>query len=101
MRKAMGALFAIAVVIFGASIMAQQQPAPAPTGPIPAGLPDWAYTAATGGVAAASHGAPGRRQCGGFNSGDHEDVHTRTASGRKRNDGLVSRGSARDVARDR
>jgi cytochrome c553 len=44
MRKAMGALFAIAVVIFGASIMAQQQPAPAPTGPIPAGLPDWAYT---------------------------------------------------------
>src|SRR5688572_7377490 len=46
MAKAVGALIAIAVVIFGASIMAQQQaaPAPAPTGPIPAGLPEWAYT---------------------------------------------------------
>jgi cytochrome c553 len=44
MMKAVGAPIAIAVVIFGASIMAQQQAAPAPTGPIPSGLPDWAYT---------------------------------------------------------
>ena len=44
MGKAVGAPIAIAVVIFGASIIAQQQAAPAPTGPIPAGLPEWAYT---------------------------------------------------------
>jgi len=44
MNKAVGALVASAVVILGASMMAQQQAAPAPTGPIPAGLPDWAYT---------------------------------------------------------
>jgi cytochrome c553 len=37
------ALIAIALVIFGASVIAQQT-APAPTAPIPAGLPDWAYT---------------------------------------------------------
>ena len=43
MRKAVGAPVAIAVVILAASIVAQQ-PAPAPTGPIPAGLPEWAYT---------------------------------------------------------
>src|SRR3990170_8332439 len=44
MRKATGALGAIAVVILGASMMAQQPAAPAPAAPIPAGLPDWAYT---------------------------------------------------------
>ena len=44
MRKAVGASIAIAVVILGASIAAQQPAAPAPTGPIPPGLPDWAYT---------------------------------------------------------
>src|SRR5262245_63023297 len=44
MGKAVGAPIAIAIVILGTSIMAQQQAAPAPTGPIPAGLPDWAYT---------------------------------------------------------
>src|SRR5688572_1494928 len=43
MRKAAGASGAIAVVILGASIVAQQA-APAPAAPIPAGLPDWAYT---------------------------------------------------------
>jgi cytochrome c553 len=43
MGKVLGAPIAIAVVILGASIMAQQPAAPAPTGPIPAGLPDWAY----------------------------------------------------------
>ena len=42
MRKAVG--IAIAVVILGASIVAQQPAAPAPTGPVPPGLPDWAYT---------------------------------------------------------
>jgi cytochrome c553 len=44
MRRTAGALFAVALVIFGAAVIAQQQAAPAPTGPIPAGLPEWAYT---------------------------------------------------------
>ncbi len=44
MNKAVGALVAMAVVILGASMVAQQQAAPAPSAPIPAGLPDWAYT---------------------------------------------------------
>jgi len=44
MNKAVGAFVASTVVILGASMMAQQPAAPAPTGPIPAGLPDWAYT---------------------------------------------------------
>jgi cytochrome c553 len=44
MRKGAGALGAIAVVILGASIVAQQQAAPAPAAPVPAGLPEWAYT---------------------------------------------------------
>src|SRR5262245_34178316 len=44
MRRAV-VLGAITAVIFGASILAQQPaPAPAPAAPIPAGLPDWAYT---------------------------------------------------------
>jgi cytochrome c553 len=42
MSRTLGALFAIALVVLGASVVAQQQAA-APTGPIPAGLPDWAY----------------------------------------------------------
>jgi cytochrome c553 len=49
MRKVAGAFGAIAVVILGASMLAQQQAAPAPAAtapasPVPAGLPDWAYT---------------------------------------------------------
>ena len=36
-----GALIAIASVVLGASVVAQQQ---APAAPIPAGLPEWAYT---------------------------------------------------------
>ena len=46
MSRIQRALIAIALVIFGASVVAQQAaPAPAaPIGPIPAGLPDWAYT---------------------------------------------------------
>ena len=44
MRKAAGAPIALAIVILGAAIVAQQQPAPGPAAPIPAGLPDWAYT---------------------------------------------------------
>ena len=44
MNKAVGALVAIAIVILGASMVAQQPAAPAPSAPIPAGLPDWAYT---------------------------------------------------------
>jgi cytochrome c553 len=40
----MRALIAIALVVFGASVVAQQNVPPAPVGPIPAGLPDWAYT---------------------------------------------------------
>jgi cytochrome c553 len=44
MRKVAGASGAIAVVILGASIVGQQQAVPAPAAPIPAGLPEWAYT---------------------------------------------------------
>ena len=44
MNKAVCALVAIAIVILGASMVAQQPAAPAPSAPIPAGLPDWAYT---------------------------------------------------------
>ena len=43
MRKRVGGLVAIAGVILWASVMAQQN-APAPTGPVPPGLPEWAYT---------------------------------------------------------
>src|SRR5687767_13363553 len=42
MKKAVSALVAIAIVILGASMVAQQPPAP--SAPIPAGLPEWAYT---------------------------------------------------------
>src|SRR5262245_2518325 len=44
MNKTQGALIAIASVVFGASVVLAQQNAPAPTAPVPAGLPDWAYT---------------------------------------------------------
>jgi cytochrome c553 len=44
MRRVVGASGAIAIVILGASIVAQQQAAPAPAAAIPAGLPEWAYT---------------------------------------------------------
>ena len=44
MHKVAVAIGAISVVILGASIVAQQQAAPTPAAPIPAGLPDWAYT---------------------------------------------------------
>ena len=42
MNRTLGALLAVALVILGASAVAQQQNAPA--APVPAGLPDWAYT---------------------------------------------------------
>lgn len=44
MNKAERALVAVSVVLVGASVLAQQPTAPAPGAPIPAGLPDWAYT---------------------------------------------------------
>jgi cytochrome c553 len=44
MSRTQGALVAIASVVLGASVVVAQQNAPAPTAPIPAGLPDWAYT---------------------------------------------------------
>jgi cytochrome c553 len=44
MSRTQGALIAIASLVLGASIGIAQQNAPAPTAPIPAGLPDWAYT---------------------------------------------------------
>lgn len=44
MRKVAGALGAIGIEVLGASMVAQQQTAPAPAVPIPAGLPDLAYT---------------------------------------------------------
>jgi cytochrome c553 len=43
MSRTRRALIAIALVIFGASLVAQQN-APAPAAPIPAGVPEWAYT---------------------------------------------------------
>ena len=43
MGKTVGGLVAIAGVILCASVLAQQN-APAPAGPVPPGLPDWAYT---------------------------------------------------------
>ncbi len=101
MTKAVGAPIAIAVVIFGASIMRAAgrscSDRPHSSRPPRVGV----YTAASGRVAAAALGAPGRRRCGGLDSGDHEDVHARAASGCKGNDGLVSRGSSRDSARRR
>ena len=42
MGRTSGGLIAVAVVILGAAVMAQNPPAPA--GPVPPGLPDWAYT---------------------------------------------------------
>jgi cytochrome c553 len=44
MSRTQGALIAIASVVLGAAVAAQQNAPAAPTGPIPAGLPDWAYT---------------------------------------------------------
>ena len=44
MSRTQGVLVAIAAVVLGASVVVAQQNAPAPTGPVPAGLPDWAYT---------------------------------------------------------
>ena len=44
MNKAVRVLVAVTAVFVGASVLAQQPAAPAPSGPIPAGLPDWAYT---------------------------------------------------------
>ena len=43
MGRIQRALIAIALVVFGASVVAQQ-PAPAPAAPVPPGIPDWAYT---------------------------------------------------------
>ena len=44
MNKAVSVLVVGSVVLVGASVLAQQPTAPAPAAPIPAGLPDWAYT---------------------------------------------------------
>jgi cytochrome c553 len=43
MSKMQGVLIAIALVL-GAVVAAQQQPPPAPSAPVPPGLPEWAYT---------------------------------------------------------
>jgi cytochrome c553 len=39
-----GVLFAVALAAVAAANVGAQQNAPAPTGPVPAGLPEWAYT---------------------------------------------------------
>jgi cytochrome c553 len=44
MSRTLGALLAIALVVLGTAVVAQQQAPAAPTAPVPAGLPDWAYT---------------------------------------------------------
>ena len=56
MRKTVGGLVAIAGVILCASVVAQQPPAPA--GPVPPGLPDWAYTPPVPGAAPAPSALP-------------------------------------------
>ena len=43
MSRTQGVLVAVAFVILGALVVAQQNPA-APAAPVPPGLPDWAYT---------------------------------------------------------
>jgi cytochrome c553 len=50
MGRMVGVLLAIAGVILGASVMAQQN-APAPAAPVPPGLPEWAYTPPVPGAA--------------------------------------------------
>ena len=44
MRRTYAVLIAVALVAIGTAAIMAQQNAPAPTGPIPAGLPEWAYT---------------------------------------------------------
>src|SRR5262245_58743315 len=44
MSPKQSALIAIASTVFALSGAAAQQNAPAPAGPVPPGLPDWAYT---------------------------------------------------------
>jgi cytochrome c553 len=44
MRTAAGVLLALGVVILGTPVAAQQPASPPPTAPVPAGLPEWAYT---------------------------------------------------------
>jgi cytochrome c553 len=44
MNKAVQVLVAVSVTLVGASVLAQQPAAPAAAAPVPAGLPDWAYT---------------------------------------------------------
>jgi cytochrome c553 len=44
MSRTQGVLIAIASVVLGGSVVVAQQNAPAPAAPVPAGLPDWAYT---------------------------------------------------------
>jgi cytochrome c553 len=44
MSRTQGAFIAIASVVLAASVVMAQQNAPAPAAPVPAGLPDWAYT---------------------------------------------------------
>jgi len=43
MSRTQGALIAIASVVLGASVVIAQQTAPAPTAPVPPGVPEWAY----------------------------------------------------------
>jgi cytochrome c553 len=43
MTRIQSGLFTVVLVVCAASVVAQQQPAPAPAAPIPAGLPEWAY----------------------------------------------------------
>lgn len=44
MRSSIGAPFAMAVVLSAVLAAAPQETAPAATGPVPSGLPEWAYT---------------------------------------------------------
>ena len=101
MSRTRGALLAIALVVFGASIVAQQQNAPAPTGPVPAGLPDWAYTPPVPGAPPPPSALPTDDNAVVKIPGTDEDVHARRAARCEGNHGLVSGGSSRDQAQHR
>ena len=44
MRRTYGVFFGVALMALGTAAVLAQQNAPAPAGPIPVGLPEWAYT---------------------------------------------------------
>ena len=86
MRKTVGALFAVALVIFGASLIAQQQPGrsrPLPV-PIPAGSARMGVHAAGAWRSATAVGAANRRQRGRADCRQRQRRSRAASFGRKR-----------------